>query len=224
MSTPAADTGIRIVGLFRGRRGVLPEEGQVSAIFREPLNAPCRLGPEGIDGDRPVDRRWHGGPERALLHYPGEHYEYWRRHYPQHAAGFVPGGFGENLTTSGLTEAQVRIGQRFRIGTALVEVSQPRRPCWKLDHRHDLPGLSRAVEATRRSGWLYRVCEAGDFGPQSPLIPEGSPDPQAPSVQAVWDAWIDGTDPATLARLAGWPTLAPVWRQAFAQRLAHRRG
>lgn len=214
---------IAVTGLFRGRIGVLPEEGQRSAIFREPVTGACRLDHEGLAGDAPVDRRWHGGPERALLHYPAEHYAHWRACHPRHADSFVPGGFGENLSTSGLLEADVRIGQRFRLGTALIEISQPRRPCWKLDHRHELPGLSRAVEAARRSGWLYRVVEAGTLGPGDALLPAGDGAADAPSVHAVWDAWIDGADAATLAQLAGCSSLAPVWRQAFAQRLAHAR-
>lgn len=224
MSADTPQPGITVVGLYRGRRGVLPEEGQPSAIFREALDAACALGIEGLAaGDAPIDRRWHGGPERALLHYPAEHYPYWRARYPRHATGFVPGGFGENLATTGLTEAGVRIGQRFRLGSAQLEVSQPRRPCWKLDHHHDLPGLSRAVEAERRSGWLYRVVTPGHLGPGDALVPAGEADPQAPTVREVWDAWIDGAGESTLERLAHWPTLAPVWRNAFAQRLAHAR-
>ncbi|PWV65976.1 MOSC domain-containing protein [Plasticicumulans acidivorans] len=209
---------IRLEHLLSGRIGVLAEAGHRSAIFKTAVDGPCRLEREGLAGDQQADRRWHGGPERALLHYPAEHYATWRAELPAFSADFVVGAFGENLSTHGLSEDTVYIGQRFRLGSALIEVSQPRRPCWKLDHRFDRPGFSRTVEATRRSGWLYRVLETGSVRAGDEFIAAGDT-PGAPSVREVWDAWLrTPPDPRLDAFMAATPTLAAVWRQAFAQR------
>lgn len=96
---------------------------------------------EGLAADEPADRRVHGGPEMALHLYPLDHHDWWRSAIGDHPALDEPGSFDSNLAVSGLTEDRVHIGDRFRLGTALIEVSQPRQPCWKIEHRFGHRGM-----------------------------------------------------------------------------------
>ncbi len=99
----------------------------------------------------------HGGPDKAVHHYPADHYPFWRSELAGHPLLVAPGAFGENISTLGLVEADICIGDRFRLGSALVEVSQGRQPCWKLDHRFGNAAMTAQVVATRRwSRWAMR--------------------------------------------------------------------
>jgi MOSC domain-containing protein YiiM len=107
-------------------------------------------------------------PEQALHHYPFDHYAAWRGEWQAGAFGLARldacGAFGENISTMGMTEANVCVGDVYRIGGAIVQVSQPRQPCWKLNLRFGRAGMSRAVQDTRRTGWYHRLLEAGEIG------------------------------------------------------------
>jgi MOSC domain-containing protein YiiM len=145
--------------------------GETSSIgSRVPVTGPVRLTHLGFKGDRVADPSVHGGPDKAVHFYPGEHYPEWRADFAK--GGFEPhqllerlGGFGENISARGLTEDRVHIGDRFRIGNALVEVSQGRQPCWKIDHHFGLKGMTAGVIRTGRSGYYFRVIEEGEVAP-----------------------------------------------------------
>ena len=156
----SADT---LDGVFIGALGTLPD-GRVSAIGKRPVFERIQVTRLGIDGDMQADRDNHGGPERALLHYCSRHYADWRRELPQAAAHFQAPGFGENLSSATLDETQVYIGDLYRIGTALLQVAQPRSPCWKLNQRFGIDDMAVRVQHNQRSGWLYRVIEPGHIG------------------------------------------------------------
>src|SRR3546814_350096 len=115
----------------------------------------------GLAGDEQADRTVHGGIDKAIHHYPADHYDWWRGYLGDVPLLDAPGAFGENISTLGLDEENVFLGDRFRLGTALVEVTQARQPCWKLDHRFAAKGVMASVVKTRRSGWYYRVLEPG---------------------------------------------------------------
>lgn len=144
-------------------------DGTMSAMARVPVDRPVFLGKHGFEGDRVADPTVHGGADKAVHFYPAEHYPKWIAHFA--AENFVhplldqAGAFGENISASGLTEDKVRIGDRFRIGKALVEVAQGRQPCWKLDHHFDAHGLSGAVINSGRCGGYFRVIEEGEVAP-----------------------------------------------------------
>lgn len=141
-------------------------DGTLSAMAREPVDRPVMLGKLGFEGDQVADPSVHGGVDKAVHFYPAEHYPKWIAQFA--AEGFVSpllersGAFGENISASGLTEGAIRIGDRFRIGRALVEVAQGRQPCWKLDHHFGVHGLSVAVIKTGRCGGYFRVIEQGE--------------------------------------------------------------
>jgi MOSC domain-containing protein YiiM len=129
-----------------------------TAIFKEPVKGPVRVGLLGLEGDGQADLRVHGGVEKAVYAYPAEHYEAWSRELGRE---LMPGTFGENLTVTGLTEGVVRAGDRYRAGTAVLEVTQPRFPCFKLGIRmNDMLFLKRFLESGR-SGFYLRVVEEG---------------------------------------------------------------
>lgn len=144
-------------------------DGTMSAMARLPVDRPVFLGKLGFEGDRVADPTVHGGADKAVHFYPAEHYPKWIAHFA--AENFVhplldqAGAFGENISASGLTEDKVRIGDRFRIGKALVEVAQGRQPCWKLDHHFGVHGLSGAVIKSSRCGGYFRVIEEGEVSP-----------------------------------------------------------
>lgn len=153
-------------GLFRGRVGFLPGESRGSAIAKESLAGPCVIGREGLAGDEHADPRAHGGDEKAVHLFPAEHHAALAEAFPG-ARHLVPGGLGENLSTRGITEEQVCIGDIFALGSALLQVAQPRTPCWKIDSRCGVEGVAAFVAEHGIAGWYFRVlapgvCLAGD--------------------------------------------------------------
>ncbi len=132
-----------------------------TGFFKEPVSAPVWLGNENLGGgDGQADRTVHGGPDKAVLVYSADHYPLWREELD--LKDFPYGAFGENFTVNTLTEKNVCIGDRFAIGEATVEVSQPRQPCWKLARRWKMRRLPALVVANGRSGWYIRVLKEGN--------------------------------------------------------------
>jgi len=135
---------------------------ELSAIQKRPQEGPVQIHAEGLAPDEQADRRVHGGPEMALHLYPLDHHAWWRGEIGDHPLLYEPGSFGSNLALRGLTEDQVHIGDRFACGTALIEISQPRQPCWKIEHRFGNKGMVAAIIRSGRCGWYFRVIEAGE--------------------------------------------------------------
>tara|TARA_R100000789_G_scaffold20487_1_gene23630 strand:- start:1390 stop:2067 length:678 start_codon:yes stop_codon:yes gene_type:complete len=200
----------------------LPGTEKPSAIDKQLAMGEVWLNLNGLQGDRVADHRFHCGPDRSLCHYPAEHYSHWRKLYPQLSA-IGPAAFGENLSTLGLDERQVCIGDRFRWGDAVIEVSQPRSPCSNLDRRHSVRGLARHMAKSGRTGWLYRTLEPGaiELGADLHLIEHPWP---TVSVLRVWRGFInDDVNDIELAWLANLSPLASEYRTRFRQRLDSRR-
>lgn len=149
-----------IKGLFSGALHSLPPEGQQTGIFKDPVEE-ARVDVEGIIGDRQADRRYHGGPEKALHQYSLHAYETMLDVYPQLQGEAIPGSMGENISSAVLNDSNVCIGDIYRIGGIVVQVSQPRTPCWKINHRFGIEKLSKLVEERKITGWYYRVLETG---------------------------------------------------------------
>ena len=157
--------GSSVERLFAGGLTTLEPEGQRTGIYKRPLTTAVRVDREGIEGDQHGDLRVHGGPEKAVHHYAAQHYARLAEAYPGSAAALVPGSIGENISAHGLAEHNVHLGDVFRIGTALLQVSQPRSPCWKINHRFEAARMSMFVARERITGWYYRVIEAGVIAP-----------------------------------------------------------
>ena len=150
-----------VIELRIGQPRPFGPRGEPSAIDRRQVTGPRRAGQTGLDGDAVGDPAHHGGPDKAIHAYPAAHYAQWAADLPDRADRFHPGAFGENLVVAGATEADICLGDRWRLGGALLEVSQSRQPCWKLNVRFDLPDMARRVQDTGRTGWYFRVIEPG---------------------------------------------------------------
>lgn len=135
---------------------------ETSAIAKRPREGLVQVLEEGLAPDEQADRRVHGGPEMALHLYPLDHHAFWREQIGDIGLLDEPGAFGSNLAVRALTEGDVHIGDRFRLGSALIEVSQPRQPCWKIEHRFGHKGMVATIIQTARAGWYYRVLETGE--------------------------------------------------------------
>ena len=135
---------------------------ETSAIAKYPKEGPVQFLEDGLAPDEQADRRVHGGPEMAVHLYPLDHHGYWRETLGESDLLDQPGAFGSNLAVRGLLEGDVHIGDRFRVGSALIEVSQPRQPCWKIEHRFGQKGMVARIIKSGRSGWYFRVLEIGE--------------------------------------------------------------
>lgn len=174
----------------------------------------------GLSGDQQADPKHHGGPEKAILHYAYDHYPVWRTEQPELAEHLLsPGAFGENISSTGLTEESVCLGDRFRLGTSIVEVSQGRQPCWKLGHRFGTPEMLREVIRTGRGGWYYRVIQTGYVrkGDTIELVDRLHPEWSVSTVSGL----ILGSDrdADALAALGELEALADNWRIRARRRL-----
>lgn len=199
------------VGIYAGRPRPY-HDGTRSGIVKAPIDRPVWLSATGLESDEQADRVHHGGPERALSHYPAEHLAFWRRELPQQAAVFVPGVLGENLSTEALTESDVGVGDIFAVGQAVVQVTQPRQPCWKVNRRCGVDDLSRRMVAARRTGWLYRVLEPGWIDPEARLR-RVERRAGAPTLTALWEITVDAEATVeSLRAAAATPGLAAAWR------------
>ena len=188
-----------------------------SGFFKLPIPGPVRLGAYGLEGDGVADRVNHGGRDKAVLLYAAGHYEGWRAELGLDVFPF--GAFGENLTVDGQDEGTVCIGDTYAIGPAVVvQVSQPREPCWKLArrwHRKDLPAR---VVANGRGGWYIRVLEPGAIEPGMDLVLDDRPNPEWTIAAANLVMHHRKRDRDAAAALAACPFLAASWRDELADR------
>jgi MOSC domain-containing protein YiiM len=145
------------------------EGSRPSAIAKLQVDGELSLTEKGLVGDEQAEKKIHGGPDRALCHYPREHYAFWASEYPDLAGLFVAPAFGENLSTEGLTEKNVFIGDIFRWGEALIQVTQPRSPCFKLNFHFGISDIATQMQNAGKTGWLYRVILAGKVETDAPL-------------------------------------------------------
>ncbi|PEQ14513.1 MOSC domain-containing protein [Novosphingobium sp. PC22D] len=210
-----------ILSIQVGRARAFRGEEQ-SAIGKSAAMGPVRVTRLGLAGDEQADLTVHGGPDKAVHHYPHDHYAWWRGTIGAHPLLDAPGAFGENIATEGLDEQTVCIGDRFRLGSALVEVSQGRQPCWKLDHRFERRDVTSGVVVSRRTGWYYRVLEEGAVAAGDDLALVERPWPQW-SVARTFGLLIAGDhkrDRAGLEALGEVAVLADPWRRRRAALLA----
>ena len=207
-----------IDAVLTGRAVDYTRPGSRSAIDKQAVEGPVRIGPEGLAGDEQGDRRVHGGPDKAIHHYPRDHYASWQGEVGAHALLQAAGAFGENISTAGITEADVCLGDRLRLGSALVEVSQARQPCWKLSDRFGIADMARRVQDSGRSGWYYRVLETGTVQAGDTLALVDRPHPHWPLPRLSELLYRRTLDSDELHGALALP-LVPSWRKLFERRL-----
>lgn len=212
---------VAILSLLTGPVAPLGDGGTTSAIAKGPVAGPVAVGRLGLAGDAQADRRFHGGPEKAVHHYALDHAAAWRAEL----SGLPdllerPGAFGENVSTSGLTEAEICVGDLWRAGSALLQVSQARQPCFKLNLRFGVPDMARRVQASGRTGWYYRVIETGTVAAGDSLDLVERPHPDWPLSRLLHHFYVDRLDAAALRAIAALEPLSESWRALAARRLA----
>jgi MOSC domain-containing protein YiiM len=193
-----------------------------TGFFKHPVDGPRRLGRTNLDGDGQADLANHGGPDKAVLCYAAAHYPGWRAELGR--PDLPHGAFGENFTIDGLSEQAVCVGDRYRLGAALVEVSQPRQPCWKLAWRWRIKELTALVERSGRTGWYLRVLEEGEVQPGQPLTLLERPYPEWTVAKATQVMRRRAQDRAAAGELADCAALAASWRDRLAEAAAGRVG
>ncbi|MCG5239274.1 MOSC domain-containing protein [Azospirillum doebereinerae] len=211
---------LEISAVLLGKAAPFGPPGRASAIHKTPVDGPRAVGPNGFLDDEQADRRVHGGPDKAIHHYPMDHGAAWRADLGDDVPFLgTPGAFGENLSTTGITEADICLGDRLRAGTALLEVASGRQPCWKLNHRFGVPDMAKRVQNTARTGWYYRVIEDGAIGSGDRLTLVDRPCPGWPLIRLLRVLYVDTMDRAALAEMAALPALAQSWRVLAERRL-----
>jgi MOSC domain-containing protein YiiM len=191
-----------------------------TGIWKEPVLGPVRLHGLNLDGDRQADLRVHGGPDKAVYAYPSEFYELWSRERPE--LDPRPGTFGENLTTEGLPDDGVNVGDRFRIGTAELVVTQPRLPCFKLGIRMGRDEFVTEFLERGLLGFYLAVVREGEVAAGDEIV-EVARDPHRFPVTEVARLYVDGRDDAEgMRRAAGLDALPDSWREWFRMQLDSR--
>lgn len=206
------------ISLFTGGIRPLPESGRPTGIYKQPVTQRVAIGPEGFTGDQQADRRVHGGPEKAVHLYPARHYAKLAKQFPEAAAQLIPGSLGENISTPDLDENDVRIGDIYQLGTARLQVCQPRNPCWKIDERFAVDGMAAFIAEHRLTGWYWRVVTLGEVAPEDDLkLDHAAPD--AITLAAAMQLWQTHRPPLTeLEKLAATPGIASHWQQKIENR------
>lgn len=221
ISSPPSGAAIRLVSVNVGRPkviGAIRGEPVLSGIAKSPVgDAQLNLSEVNLDGDDQADRRVHGGPDKAVYAYPSEHLPLWTTELGQSVG---PGSFGENLTTAGPLESDVRIGDIWSWGDALLQVCQPRYPCFKLAMVLDRPDIIKRFLASARSGWYLRVLRPGPVSLTAPIsVTEHHP--AAITVHAASRAILPNTS-ASAAELEAMIALEPLaesWKEGIRHRL-----
>jgi MOSC domain-containing protein YiiM len=210
---------MRVVSLNVGLPREMEWHGRTvrTSIFKTPADRRLRVTPLNLEGDQQSDLSVHGGVAKAVYAYPSEHYEYWRRELPQ--ADLPWGVFGENLTTEGLLEEDVRIGDRLRVGSAEFVVTQPRMPCFKLGIRFGRPDILKRFLHSGRTGFYFAVVLEGEVG-AGDSIELIAPADGGLTVADVVNLYTgDAENQALLRRATQSSTLPESWRDYFRKRL-----
>jgi MOSC domain-containing protein YiiM len=210
---------LKVVSVNVGRPRPVPSaEGLVlTGIFKEPVAGRVRVRALGLDGDGQADLSVHGGETKAVYAYPSEHYAWWRADLERDDLTW--GAFGENLTVGGLLEHDVGIGDRLRIGTAELVVTQPRIPCFKLGIRLGRPDVVKRFLRSGRSGFYFRVEREGELAAGDAIEILARAEPALSVRDAVRLRAGDERSPDLLRRAAAHPGLPEEWRAHFRKRL-----
>lgn len=210
---------LKVVSLNVGQPRAVPWKDRTvtTGIFKEPVSQPVFARRLNLDGDRQADLTVHGGAEKAIYAYPAEHYPKWRQELPGMAIPYAM--FGENLTTEGLREETVFIGDHFQVGEAVLVATQPRQPCYKLGIRFDRADILKRVVLTGRSGFYFKVVQEGMIK-AGDRIERLNSTQESLSIATIRDLLYDRRpNPKILKQAVELPHLAEVLRDYFLQQL-----
>ncbi len=213
-----------VLSLQTGRVSPLGPKDVPSAFVKRPITGSVRAQVLGLEGDEQADHRVHGGPDKAVYFYPSEHYPNWIAEAPQHEQILTPGAFGENVTSVGLDEQTIAIGDVLEIGSAQMQVTEPRQPCFKLALRFNDKLLGRAMMQTGRTGWYVRVLKTGELRAGDPIRIARRPNPHWTIGR--FNQFIIGRSASNeeLSQLLELEGLAADWQKSIREALATRDG
>jgi MOSC domain-containing protein YiiM len=211
---------MKIISVNVGRPRLVVWKGQSvsTGIYKSPVEGRVMLRTLNLDGDRQADLTVHGGPSKAVYAYPAEHYAYWRNELPDTELPW--GMFGENFTSEGLDESAVNVGDRFRIGSAELTVTQPRMPCYKLGIKFGRADMLKRFMASGRTGFYFSVQREGEVGAGDEMELIGR-DENNVTVADISRLYVKGkSDFETMRRAVAVEALPESWRDYFRQQLA----
>jgi len=210
---------MRLVAISVGRPQDVQWRGRSvqTSIFKTPVSRRVPVTRGNVEGDQQSDLSVHGGPEKAVYAYAAEHYHFWRGELPDAALPW--GAFGENFTTEGLLEEEVWIGDRYRVGTAELVVTQPRIPCYKLGIRFGNPDMVKRFLQSRRSGFYFAVEREGDVGAGDAIELLARNDRRLTVADVVALYATDSANQPLLENASDHPSLPATWREYFRRRL-----
>lgn len=217
MAIPLHRNGPKVVGVQRGRiRDRISVDGRIGASLRNvPAGGVVQIGRHGLAGDDPGHRPAVRDPARAVLVYPMDHLDLWAAEWGR---SVTPGAFGENLTVSHIDEQMVHIGDTFRAGSVLLQVSQPREPGRELVTSLGIPDLVDQIRRNGRTGWFCRVLEPGQLA-RGVGYDRETPDQEQMTVAEAWRIRLDpGADRYDVKRLARHAAVSSGWRESLARR------
>jgi MOSC domain-containing protein YiiM len=203
----------RVVSIHIGKVAPLGPEGVPSGFVKQAVQGPVTATTSGLSGDEQADLNVHGGPDKAVYGYGTANYIGWREDYPQHGHLFIPGGVGENLAIDGMREDDLCVGDIHAIGTARLQVCQPRQPCFKLALRFNDKHMLKAMIRSGRSGWYYRVVREGTLQPGDPVELVERPNPNFPFARLVELISFGKATTTELEQMQNMPGLSLKWRQ-----------
>ncbi|MCB2409756.1 MOSC domain-containing protein [Hymenobacter lucidus] len=218
VSAPALSLPLASVRIGQPEAAEALGRAWVSAIRKVEITGPVWLDALNLAGDLQADQKNHGGPDQALCVYSGGHYAYWSQQLSQ---PMLPGSFGENLTLAGdYTEHDVCLGDIFRLGGAIVQISQPRSPCYKLGLRWQTPLLPKYLQDSGRTGWYMRVLQPGLVAPTDALVLQERPYPEWPITLVNSVKYERREEVELVAALVACPALGQQWQRKLRSRLA----
>ena len=196
------------------------DEPVSTGIFKEPVAGRVMMRTLNLDGDRQADLSVHGGPQKAVYVYPSEHYDFWKQELPDMDLSW--GIFGENLTTTGLLETEINIGDKFRVGTGEVMVIQPRMPCYKLGIRFGRADIIKRFLNSERSGFYLSVLKEGEVGAgdEFQLLEKNTSGVRVVDVTRLYSSEKHNAD--LLRRAIATEALPESWREYFQKRIERR--
>jgi len=209
-----------ISAFYQGTPQPFGPQSRPSAICKTPVEGPVEITFDGLPGDQQADLKHHGGPDKALHQYAEQDYLALAEQFPALAAKLQPGTIGETLSTPDLHGDNVCIGDIWQLGSARIQVSEPRQPCWKINSRYDEPALVKFLDSQALIGWYFRVLEEGTAQAGDDMVLLERPEPQW-SISRFWQLYRNpaaDTDELNSAReLTG---LSTLWQQKVAARLS----